>query len=154
MENENVVGYIDNLVSFGIIAPKRKSVIITNQRLLILDANSTSSAAASVGFSYLFGAFGRGAANRIAKDDVLDKTKALSQEDLDTALKSNSENVAIDNSNIDSIRISRKNIEIKAQGKTFKYGLANPDAKKKGKGVYEGYIQTLQNIFGSKVIAE
>ena len=47
MENENLIGYIDNLTSFGIIAPKRRSLIVTDKRLLIVDSSSMSSTAVS-----------------------------------------------------------------------------------------------------------
>jgi hypothetical protein len=155
VEGENVIGYMDNLVSFGIIAPKRRSLILTNQRMLLVDVSNMSTTAASAGFAYVFGVFGRSAANKISKEDIEETTKKLSQANLDDLLKSNPENMAIDNSNVAQVEIDRKQIVIKANdGKTFKYGLANPDVKNKKSDIYETYVTTLQNIFGSKVIAK
>lgn len=154
MGNENVVGYIDNLVSFGIIAPKRRSLVVTSQRMLILDVSSMSSTATSAGFAYVFGAFGRGMANRISKDEIEEVTKKLSQTNLDELLRSNSENVGLDNTNIEQVEINRKQIMIRANGQTYKYGLANPDANNKKSDVYEHYVGVLQKTLGNKVIAK
>ena len=154
MANENVVGYVDNLTQFGIIAPKRRSLIITNQRVLILDVSSTSSTAAAAGFAYVFGIFGRGMANSISKEDIENTTEKLSKENLDELLKSNPENIELKNDSVTSVEINRKQVLIKADGKTFKYGIANPDAKNKDGVVYESYIKALQTALGSKVIAK
>ncbi len=153
MTDEKVVGYVDNLTAFGIIAPIRKSLVITDKRVLILDASSMSSTAASVGFAYVFGVFGRGMANRISKDEIQETTKKLSQANLDELLKSNSDNVAVDNTNVESVEINRKQIMIKTNGKTFKYGLSNPDVKNKNSDVYDSYVQVLQTALGSKVVS-
>ncbi len=152
MEGENVIGYVDNLTSFGIIAPSKKSLIVTDKRLLLLDASSSSSTAVSVGFAYVFGMFGRGAANRITKDDIQKTTEKLAQANLDDLIKSDSKNVAIDNVNVESIEISRKNIVIKASGKKLSYGLSNPDAKDKKSEVYGTYVEVLEKVFGNKVV--
>ncbi len=154
MENENVVGYIDNLVQFGIIVPKRRSLVITDQRVMILDVSSMSSTATSAGFAYVFGVFGRGTANKISKDEIEEITKKLSQSNLDEILKSNPDNVGLDNTNIEQVEINRGQIIIKAGGKAFKYGLANPDAKNKKSDVYEHYVKVLQAALGNKVISE
>jgi hypothetical protein len=74
MDGERVIGYVDNLTAFGIIAPVRKSLIITDKRVLILNASSMSSTAASAGFAYIFGVFGRGAANKISKNEIKETT--------------------------------------------------------------------------------
>jgi hypothetical protein len=154
MGTENVLGYIDNLVAFGIIAPKRRSLILTDQRLLILDVSSMSSTAASAGFAYLFGAFGRGMANRITKDEINEVTKKLSQSNLDELLKSNSDNVGVDNTSVERIELNRKQIVIRAGGKTFKYGLANPEAHNKKSDVYEHYVEVLRAALGDKILAK
>jgi len=153
MEGENVIGYVDNLTSFGIIAPSRKSLIVTDKRLLLLDPSSVSSNAVSAGFAYAFGMFGRGAANRITKDDIQKTTEKLAQANLDDLIKSNSKNVAIDNANVEKIEISRKNIVIMASGKRLSYGLSNPDARDKKSDVYSSYVEVLEKAFGSKVAA-
>jgi hypothetical protein len=154
MENEKVIGYLDNLTAFGIIAPIRKSLIVTDKRVLILDASSMSSTATSAGFAYVFGVFGRGMANRISKDEIQETTKKLSQANLDELLKSNADNVAVDPANIQSVEINRKQIVIKTNEKTFKYGLSNPDVKNKQSDVYDSYVQALQAVLGNKVIAK
>ncbi len=152
--DENVLGYIDNLTAFGIIAPIRKSLIITNKRILILDASSMSSTATSAGFSYVFGVFGRGMANRISKDEIQETTKKLAQANLDELLNSNTDNVALDVTNIEGVEINRKQILIKTTQKTFKYGLSNPDVRNKKSDVYEAYIQVLQAALGGKVVSK
>jgi hypothetical protein len=154
MADERVIGYVDNLTAFGIIAPIRKSLVITDKRVLILDASSMSSTAASAGFAYVFGVFGRGVANRISKDEIQETTKKLAQANLDELLKSNVDNVALDGVNIESVEITRKNIVIKTNQKTFKYGLSNPDVRNKKSDVYESYVQVLQTALGSKVVAK
>lgn len=58
MDGENVIGYIDSLTSFGIIAPVKRSLIVTNKRLLIFNTKSVSTTATSAGFAYVFGVFG------------------------------------------------------------------------------------------------
>jgi hypothetical protein len=154
MENENVVGYVDNLTAFGIIAPKRKSLIVTDKRLLILDAGSTSSTAVSAGFAYVFGVFGRGMANKISKDQIQETTKKLSQANLDDLLKADMDNVALNSADIASVELDRKQILIKTNGKTYKYGLSNPDIRNKNSDVYESYVQTLRTVLGNKVVAK
>ncbi len=153
MENENVLGYIDNVTSFGIIAPKRRSIIITDKRLLILNVSSTSSAAADAGFAYAFGIFGRGMANRATKEEIENVTQKLSQMNLDDVLKSDPDNLALNNGDILEIEIDRHNIQIKTNQKTYKYNLANPDIKNKDSDVYNNYVQTLKAAFGDKVKA-
>ena len=153
MTEEKVIGYVDNLTAFGIIAPIRKSLVITDKRVLILDASSMSSTAVSAGFAYVFGVFGRGMANHISKDEIQETTKKLSQTNLDELLKSNSDNVAVDNTNVEGVEISRKQIIIKTNGKTFKYGLSNPEVKNKNSDVYDSYVQVLQTALGSKVVS-
>ena len=69
-------------------------------------------------------------------------------------LKSNSDNVAVDNTNVESVEINRKQIMIKTNGKTFKYGLSNPDVKNKNSDVYDSYVQVLQTALGSKVVSK
>jgi hypothetical protein len=86
MENERVIGYIDNLTSFGIITPGRRSIIITDKRLLILKVSDTSSNATYAGFTYVFGIFGRGIANKITKENIENETKKLAQMNPDDAL--------------------------------------------------------------------
>ena len=154
VENENVIGYIDNVTSFGIIAPKRRSIIITNKRILILNASSTSSVATDAGFAYVFGIFGRGIANKITKEDIENATKKLSEMNLDDALKSDPDNLALNNGDITNIEIDRHGIQIKTSNKTYKYGLSNPDTKNKDSGVYNSYVQALRTVFGDKVKAK
>jgi len=155
MENENLIGYIDNLTSFGIIAPKRRSLIVTDKRLLIVDSSSMSSTAVSAGFAYVFGIFGRGVANRITKEEIQENTKKLAQANLDDLLKANPDNIAIDNANVKSVEINRKQILIKTNdNKTYKYGLSNPDIKNKNSDVYESYVQVLQAVFKDRLIAQ
>lgn len=153
VQNENVIGFVDNLTAFGIIAPKKKSLVVTDKRMLIIDASSMSSTAVAAGFAYAFGIFGRGTANKISKDQIRETTEKLSQANLDELLKSNADNVALDNADIRSVEINRKQILIKTGEKTFKYGLSNPDIKDKNSGVFDGYVQTLQTVLGNKVIA-
>lgn len=154
MGQENVLGYIDNLTAFGIIVPKRRSLVITDRRVLILDVGSTSSTATSAGFSYIFGAFGRGMANRISKDEIEGITEKLSKANLDEMLSSNPDNVGLENGSIEKIEINRKQIFIKAGEKSFKYGLANPDANNKKSDVYEHYVTVLRSALGDKVAAK
>ena len=154
MGGERVIGYVDNLTAFGIIAPARKSLIITDKRVLILNASSMSSTAASAGFAYVFGVFGRGAANKISKNEIRETTEKLAQANLDDMLKSNADNVALNIADIESVEISRKNIAIKTNQKTFKYGLSNPDVKSKNSDVFDSYVQVLQAALGSKVVAK
>jgi hypothetical protein len=154
MENEKVIGYIDNLVSFGIIAPKRKSLIVTDKRLLIVDASSATSTVASVGIGYALGVFGRGITNRITKENVKETTEQLSQTNLDQLLKSNAKNVALDIASINNIKINRKRIIIKTNEKTFKYKLANPDVKHKKNDTYNTYVDFLKSALSNKVTAK
>ena len=152
MLDEKVLGYVDNLTAFGIIAPVRKSLVITNKRVLILDASTTSTTAASAGFAYVFGIFGRGMANRASKDEVRETTEKLAQADLEDLLKSNPGNAALDLTDIVRVEISRKNILIKTAQKTFKYGLSNPDIWNRNSTVYDTYVQVLQAALGTKVV--
>ncbi len=152
MQNENVIGYIDNLTAFGIIAPIRRSLVITDQRILILDSGSISSTATSVGFAYIFGIFGRSISNRISREEIEEVTKKLSQANFDELIKSNPDNIGLENMSIKSVEISRKWIHIITAEKTFKYKLSNPNARNKKSDVYEHYVKTLQFILGSKVI--
>ena len=71
-----------------------------------------SSTAASAGFAYVFGVFGRGAANKISKDEIRETTEKLAQANLDDLLKSNADNIALNIADIGSVEISRKNISI------------------------------------------
>jgi hypothetical protein len=153
MQDENVVGYVDNLTSFGLVAPKRKALIVTDKRVLIVDASNMSSTDTSVGFAFVFGVFGRGMANRITKDQIQETTKKLSETNLDELLKSNADNVALDSASISSVEIDRKQIQIKTIAKTYKYGLSNPDVRNKKSDIYDSYVQTLQTVLGSKVMA-
>ena len=154
MDNERVIGYVDNLTAFGIIAPARKSLIITDKRVLILNASTISSTAASAGFAYAFGVFGRAVANKISKDEIRETTEKLAQANLDDLLKSNADNVALNIADIESVEISKKNIAIKTSQKTFKYWLSNPDVKNKNSDVFDSYVQVLQAALGSKVVAK
>jgi hypothetical protein len=154
MENETVIGYIDNLVSFGIITPKRRSLILTDKRMLIVDVESISTTATSAGFAYVFGVFGRSMANKISKDDIVETTKKLSQANLDEILKSNPDNVGLDNANIEQVEISRKQILIKTGQRLIKYSLANPDVKNSKSNIYEEYVVTLQKALGNKILAK
>ncbi len=153
MENENVIGYIDNVTSFGIITPKRRSIIITDKRILILNISSTSSVATDAAFAYVFGIFGRRMANKITKEDIENATKKFSQMNLDDALKSDPDNLALNNEDIINIEINRYNIQIKTNEKTYRYGLSNPDIKNKDSDVYSSYVQALKTAFGDKVKA-
>ena len=120
-----------------------------------MDSSSTSSTAVSAGFSYVFGIFGRGVANRITKEEIQENTKKLAQADLDDLLKTNADNIAIDNANVKSVEINRKQILIKTNdNKTYKYGLSNPDIKNKNSDAYESYVQALQAAFKDRVIAQ
>ncbi|MCL5008557.1 MAG: hypothetical protein M1156_01550 [Candidatus Marsarchaeota archaeon] len=152
--SESVLGYIDNLTSFGIITPKRKSLVITDQRILVLDVSSVSTTAVSSGLTLAFGIFGRGVANSISKQDIEETTKKLSEEDLDGLLKSNAKNTELKNNDISAVEISRKQILIKAKGETLKYGFANPDTKNKESVVYDSYVGALQAALGGKVTAK
>ncbi len=154
MKDEKVIGYVDNLTAFGIISPKTKGLIITDKRILILDASTVSSAAVSAGFSYVFGIFGRGVANRITKDQIQETTQKLAQSDLDGLLKSNPSNIAISNANVERVELDRKQILIKTEQKTFKYRLSNPDVRNKNSDVYQSYMQALQTALGSKVVGK
>ncbi len=154
MENEQVIGYIDNLTSFGVIAPERRSIIITDKRMLILKVSDTSSNATYVGFTYVFGIFGRGVANKITKENIKNETKKLAQMDPDDALKSNPDNFALNNGDILAIKIDRNNIQIETNSKKYKYKLSNPDVKNKDDDTYNNYIQVLRTVFGDKVKAK
>ncbi len=154
MKGENVIGYIDNLTSFGIIAPKRKSIVFTDKRTFILDASSMSSTAVSVGFSYVFGAFGRKAANKISKEDIEETTKKLAESDLDSLIAQKPDNVVLGNASVESVIIDRKQIVLKSGGKSFKYKLANPEVKKKKLDTYQRYVGILTTAFGNKVKAK
>ncbi len=154
MKDETVVGYIDNITAFGIIAPIRRSLVVTNKRILILDVSSTSSTSTSAGYAFVFGIFGRGAANQITKDQIQETTKKLSQSNLEELLKSNTDNVAIDNANIKNIMIDRKNISINTNEKTYKYALSNPDVRNKTSDVYDSYVRTLQKVLGDNVVTK
>jgi len=154
IDGEKVIGYIDGLTSFGIIVPQKRSLIVTNKRLLILGTKSTSVTATDAGFAYVFGVFGRGMANRLTKDELEKAAKQYSIANLDELLKSDSDNVGLDNSNIANVEIDRKNIKITTNEKKFSYSLGNPDAKNKNSDVYDTYVQTLRQALGDKVIAK
>ena len=154
MENEKTIGYIDNLVSFGFIAPKRKSLIITDKRLLIVDANSAVSIVSSVGISYALGIFGRGITNRVTKENVKETTEKLSQTNLDQLLNSDPNNVDLDIASIDSIEINRKKIIIKTDQKIFKYKLGNSDVRHRKIATYNNYVDFLKAALSNKVTAK
>ncbi|MCL4376660.1 hypothetical protein M1558_04200 [Candidatus Parvarchaeota archaeon] len=154
MENEKTIGYIDNLVSFGFIAPKRKSLIITDKRLLIVDASSATSIVASVGIGYALGVFGRGITNRVTKENVKETTEKLSQTDLDQLLNSDPNNLALDIASISNIEINRKKIIIKTDQKTFKYKLGNPDVRHRKMDTYSNYVDFLKAALSNKVTAK
>jgi len=99
VENENLIGYIDNLTSFWIIAPKRRSFIITDKRLLIVDSSHVFYCC-FCRFRICFRHFRKGLANRITKEEIQENTKKLAQANLDDLLKSNPDNIAIGNANV------------------------------------------------------
>ncbi|MGC9204852.1 MAG: hypothetical protein ACP5FN_01055 [Candidatus Micrarchaeia archaeon] len=154
MENERVIGYIDNLTSFGIITPARRSIIITDKRLLILKVSDTSSNATYAGFTYVFGIFGRGIANKITKENIENETKKLAQMNPDDALKSNPDNFSLNNEDILAIKIDRNNIQIETNSKKYKYRFSNPDIKDKRNNTYNNYVQALRTVFNDKVKAK
>ncbi|MGC8694731.1 MAG: hypothetical protein ACP5RI_03905 [Candidatus Micrarchaeia archaeon] len=154
MENERVIGYIDNLTSFGIITPARRSIIITDKRLLILKVSDTSSNATYAGFTYVFGIFGRGIANKITKENIENETKKLAEMNPDDALKSNPDNFLLNNEDILAIKIDRNNIQIETNSKKYKYRFSNPDIKDKRNNTYNNYVQALRTVFNDKVKAK
>lgn len=154
MEGENVIGYIDNMTSFGIIAARRRSIIVTNKRTFILDANSASSIAVSAGFAYVFGAFGRKMANKVSKKEVEETTRKLAESNLDSLVGENADNIVLNNSDVESVAINRKQVAIRTGGKTFKYKLANPEVRKKKLDTYERYVQILTTAFGNRLNAK
>lgn len=153
MENEKVIGYVDNLVSFGIIAPRRKSLIVTDKRLLLVDSNSALPIVVSIGVAYYFGVFGRGITNRLSKDSIKENTEKLSQMNMDELLKSDPKNMDFNYSEIKRIKITRRKIIIETTRKKLKYKLSNTDVRKRKSGVYEAYVQTLQPVLGDKLKA-
>ncbi len=151
MDGESVLGYIDSMTSFGIIAPQKRSLIVTNKRLLVVSTKSTSATASSAGFAYAFGIFGRAASNRINKEELEQAAAALSKENLDTLMQSDPDNVAIDNASVERVDIDRKSVTILANGRKTHYNLVNPDARRKDGGVYETYVEALQKALGDRV---
>ncbi len=154
MVGENVLGFVDALTSFGIIAPRKRSLVVTDKRLLILSASTISTTAASAGFAYIFGVFGRGMANRINKEELEKAAQTVSSGNLDEMLKSDPENMSIDIASIEKVEVSRKNLTILAGGKKFGYSLGNPDARNKKSDVYDIYVQALRKALGDRVIAK
>lgn len=154
MDGENVIGYIDSLTSFGIIAPVKRSLIVTNKRLLIFNTKSVSTTATSAGFAYVFGVFGRGMANRITKDELEKTAKQYASGNLDDMLKSDSDNIGLDIASVVRVEIDRKNIAIITGDKKLNYALGNPDAKNKKSDIYDAYVQVLRQALGDKVVSK
>ncbi len=154
MEDEKVLGYIDNLVSFGIVAPHRKSLIITNKSLILVDANTISAVATSVGISYVFGVFGRGLANKAVTGDVKENTKDISSLDVNSIMNSDKNGIKLDFNQIKSIDLNRKGIVIKSTDKTLKYKLGNPEAKNKKLETYTNYVNLLKSVLSDKLTAK
>lgn len=154
MDGETVMGYVDNLTSFGIIAPQKRSLIVTNKRLLILGTETTASFLTSTGFAYAFGIFGRGMANRLTKDE-LDKTaKQFANSNLDELLKSSPGNFSLNLQSVIGVEINRLKIKIITNEKSFGYSLGNPDTRNKKLQIYDTYVQVLRQALGDKIAAK